>query len=62
MVAVNARGVGAIVMSLAGPAAFPSAAYAKVRGGEVPGHYVRPRAGRTGIAGYVQRRCRLADV
>jgi len=37
MVAVNARGVGAIVMSLVGPTTFPSAAYAKVRGGEVPG-------------------------
>jgi hypothetical protein len=34
---VNARGVGAIVMSLADPATFPSVAYAQVRGGEVPG-------------------------
>jgi hypothetical protein len=36
-VAVNARGVGAMVMSLAGPATFPSAAYAQVRGGRVSG-------------------------
>lgn len=36
-VAVNARGVGAMVMSLAGPTSFPSAAYAEVRGGRVSG-------------------------
>jgi hypothetical protein len=36
-VAVNARGVGAMVMSLAGPTIFPSAAYAEVRGGRVSG-------------------------
>jgi hypothetical protein len=36
-VAVNARGVGAMVMSLAGPTTFPSAAYAQVRGGRVSG-------------------------
>jgi hypothetical protein len=36
-VAVNARGAGAMVMSLAGPATFPSAAYAAVRGGRVSG-------------------------
>jgi hypothetical protein len=36
-VAVNARGAGAMVMSLAGPATFPSAAYAQVRGGRVSG-------------------------
>ena len=36
-VAVNARGVGAMVMSLAGPTTFPSAAYAQIRGGRVTG-------------------------
>jgi hypothetical protein len=36
-VAVNARGVGAMVMSLAGPITFPSAAYAQIRGGRVTG-------------------------
>jgi hypothetical protein len=36
-VAVNARGVGAMVMSLAGPTSFPSAAYAQIRGGRVSG-------------------------
>jgi hypothetical protein len=36
-VAVNARGVGAMVMSLAGPTTFPSAAYAQLRGGRVSG-------------------------
>jgi hypothetical protein len=36
-VAVNARGAGAMVMTLAGPATFPSAAYAAVRGGRVSG-------------------------
>ena len=36
-VAVNARGAGAMVMSLAGPATFPSPAYAQVRGGRVSG-------------------------
>jgi hypothetical protein len=36
-VGVNARGVGAMVMSLAGPTTFPSAAYAQVRGGRVSG-------------------------
>jgi hypothetical protein len=36
-VAVNARGVGAMVMSLAGPTTFPSAAYAHIRGGRVSG-------------------------
>jgi hypothetical protein len=36
-VAVNARGVGAMVMSLAGPTIFPSAAYAQIRGGRVSG-------------------------
>jgi hypothetical protein len=36
-VAVNARGVGAMVLSLAGPTIFPSAAYAEVRGGRVSG-------------------------
>jgi hypothetical protein len=36
-VAVNARGTGAMVMSLAGPATFPTAAYAAVRGGRVSG-------------------------
>jgi hypothetical protein len=36
-VAVNARGAGAMVMSLAGPATFPSPAYAAVRGGRVSG-------------------------
>jgi hypothetical protein len=36
-VAVNARGVGAMVVSLAGPTTFPSAAYAQVRGGRVSG-------------------------
>jgi hypothetical protein len=36
-VAVNARGAGAMVMSLAGPATYPSAAYAQVRGGRVSG-------------------------
>jgi hypothetical protein len=36
-VAVNARGAGAMVMSLAGPATFPTAAYAQVRGGRVSG-------------------------
>jgi hypothetical protein len=36
-VAVNARGVGAMVMSLAGPTIFPSAAYAQLRGGRVSG-------------------------
>ena len=36
-VAVNARGVGAMVLSLAGPTTFPSAAYAQIRGGRVSG-------------------------
>jgi hypothetical protein len=36
-VAVNARGGGAMVMSLAGPATYPTAAYAAVRGGRVRG-------------------------
>jgi hypothetical protein len=36
-VGVNARGVGAMVMSLAGPTTFPSAAYAQVQGGRVSG-------------------------
>jgi hypothetical protein len=36
-VAVNARGVGAMVMSLAGPTSFPSAAYSQIHGGRVGG-------------------------
>jgi hypothetical protein len=36
-VGVNARGVGAMVVSLAGPTTFPSAAYAEIRGGRVSG-------------------------
>jgi hypothetical protein len=36
-VGVNARGVGAMVVSLAGPTTFPSAAYAEIHGGRVSG-------------------------
>jgi hypothetical protein len=36
-IGVNARGVGAMVVSLAGPTTFPSAAYTEVRGGRVSG-------------------------
>jgi hypothetical protein len=36
-VGVNARGVGAMVVSLAGPTSFPSAAYAQIHGGRVSG-------------------------
>jgi hypothetical protein len=53
-IAVNARGVGAMVMSLAGPTTFPSAAYAQIRGGRVSGP-VRLMA--RGVRPYDAERC-----
>jgi hypothetical protein len=53
-VAVNARGVGAMVVSLAGPTTFPSAAYAQIRGGRVTGP-VRVMA--RGVRPYDAERC-----
>jgi hypothetical protein len=53
-VAVNARGVGAMVVSLAGPTTFPSAAYAQIRGGRVSGP-VRLMA--RGVRPYDAERC-----
>jgi hypothetical protein len=69
-VAVNARGVGAMVVSLAGPTLFPSAAYAEVRGGRVSGPVrlmargVRPYDGAQcyrALGGDLARGCRWGD-
>jgi hypothetical protein len=69
-VAVNARGVGAMVVSLAGPTIFPSAAYAEVRGGRVSGPVrlmargARPYDGAQcyrALGGDLARGCRWGD-
>jgi hypothetical protein len=71
-VGVNARGVGAMVVSLAGPTTFPSAAYAEVRGGRVRGPVrvmargVRPYDGATCYRAFegeaaLARGCRWGD-
>jgi hypothetical protein len=69
-VGVNARGVGAMVVSLAGPTIFPSAAYAEVRGGRVRGPVrvmargVRPYDGvqcYRALGGDLARGCRWGD-
>jgi hypothetical protein len=69
-IGVNARGVGAMVMSLAGPTTFPSAAYAEVRGGRVRGPVrvmargVRPYDGvqcYRALGGDLARGCRWGD-
>jgi hypothetical protein len=69
-VGVNARGVGAMVMSMAGPTIFPTAAYAEIRGGRVSGPVrvmargVRPYDGATcyrALGGDLARGCRWGD-
>jgi hypothetical protein len=69
-IGVNARGVGAMVMSLAGPTTFPSAVYAEIRGGRVSGPVrvmargVRPYDGALcyrALDGDLTRGCRWGD-